>query len=92
MWGAFRPWRWRSCSSLLVVAAFSACLGNDFVIWDDDKNFLENPSYRGLGWSQIAWAWTSFQLGVYQPLSWMILEARILLPGASNPGGTTSPA
>ena len=66
---------------LLVVAAFSPCLGNDFVTWDDDKNFLENPSYRGLGWSQIYWAWTSFQIGVYQPLAWMILEAEYVLFG-----------
>jgi tetratricopeptide (TPR) repeat protein len=66
---------------LLVVAAFSACLGNDFVTWDDDKNFLENTSYRGLGWSQIAWDWTSFQVGVYQPLSWMILGVEYLVWG-----------
>ena len=28
---------------LLVFAAFSACLGNDFVTWDDQSNFLDNP-------------------------------------------------
>src|SRR5438270_527298 len=38
---------------LLVVAAFSPCLGNGFVNWDDDENFLENFSFRGLGWPQI---------------------------------------
>jgi Flp pilus assembly protein TadD len=65
---------------LLVVAAFSPALSNDFV-WDDDANFLENVSYRGLGWSQIHWAWTSFQLGVYQPLAWMLLELQYVLFG-----------
>src|SRR5438067_9983617 len=41
---------------LLVVATFSPCLQNDFLIsWDDDENFLENHSYRGLGWEQIRW-------------------------------------
>ncbi len=66
---------------LLVVAAFSPCLRNDFVAWDDDKNFLNNPGYRGLGWVQLRWDWTSFQLGVYQPLAWMILGAESLLWG-----------
>jgi tetratricopeptide (TPR) repeat protein len=66
---------------VLVVTAFSPCLQNDFVMWDDDRNFLENLSYRGLGWPQIRWAWTSFQLGVYQPLAWMILEAQYVLFG-----------
>jgi tetratricopeptide (TPR) repeat protein len=62
---------------LPVVAAFSPCLGNGFC-WDDVENFLANPYYRGLGWPQVRWAWTSFRLGVYQPLSWMILEAQYL--------------
>jgi Flp pilus assembly protein TadD len=66
---------------LLVVAAFSPCLGNDFVNWDDDRNFLDNPGYRGLGWRQIRWAWTTFLVGVYQPLAWMILEAEYALWG-----------
>ena len=49
--------------------------------WDDEENFLENPSYRGLGWSQIRWAWTTFLIGVYQPLAWMILEVQYVLFG-----------
>jgi tetratricopeptide (TPR) repeat protein len=64
---------------LLVVLAFYPCLGNAFVQWDDDQNFLENTSYRGLGWAQIRWDWTSFRIGVYQPLAWMILGVQYLL-------------
>jgi Tfp pilus assembly protein PilF len=71
---------------VLVVLAFFPCLQNDFVSWDDEKNFLSNPSYRGLGWAQIAWDWTSFQIGVYQPLAWMLLGAQYLLFGL-NPSG-----
>jgi hypothetical protein len=58
---------------VLVVVAFFPCLRNDFVVWDDDQNSLNNPFYRGLGWTQLRWDWTSFQLAVYQPLAWMIL-------------------
>jgi tetratricopeptide (TPR) repeat protein len=70
----------------LVIVAFAPCLANDFVRWDDDRNFLENRSYRGLGWPQIRWAWTTFHLGVYQPLSWMLLEAEYAIWGL-NPRG-----
>src|SRR5262249_51449428 len=65
---------------LLVGAAFAPCLRNDFA-WDDVENFVENPFYRGLGWDQLRWAWTSFRLGVYQPLAWMILETEYVFSG-----------
>jgi Flp pilus assembly protein TadD len=68
---------------LLVVAAFGPCLGNDFVAWDDEANFLKNPFFRGLGWSQLYWDWTSFRIGVYQPLAWMLLGSEYLLFGLS---------
>ena len=37
--------------ALIVIAAFIPALDNGFVNWDDDKNFLDNPFYRGLGLS-----------------------------------------
>ena len=48
---------------------------NFFVDWDDQDNFLNNSHFRGVGTDQLRWAWTTRLLGVYQPLSWMILEA-----------------
>jgi hypothetical protein len=35
--------------ALAAFAAFSPALRADFVNWDDDLNFLNNPHYRGLG-------------------------------------------
>jgi Flp pilus assembly protein TadD len=70
----------------LVGAAFWTCPGNDFLKWDDNENFVNNLHYRGLGWSQLRWDWTSFQIGVYQPLAWMILGAEYLLWGMQPRG------
>ena len=71
-----RPIWWLAASvAILAVLAFAPAIGNGFVNWDDDTNFVDNPHFRGLGWNQIRWAWTTFRLGVYQPLSWMLLEA-----------------
>jgi hypothetical protein len=56
----------------LTFAAFSPGLGNQFVNWDDGHNLLENDHFRGLGWNEVTWAWTTFHLGVYQPLGWLL--------------------
>ena len=86
---AVRPsLRWWIVIALAAVAAaaFVPALNNGFIAFDDDENFIDNAWFRGLGWSQIRWAWTTFLLGVYQPLAWMILELEYLL-GGLNPRG-----
>ncbi len=65
--------------ALIVIAAFIPALDNGFVEWDDSENFLDNPSYRGLGAAQVKWAWSTFWMGVYQPLAWLLFEAQYVL-------------
>src|SRR5436853_3768523 len=79
--------RWRAplLVALFTLAAFLPTLQNQFVSWDDDKNFLENPHYRGLGWTHLRWMWTT-HLGHYIPLTWMTLGLDYLLWGL-NPVG-----
>jgi tetratricopeptide (TPR) repeat protein len=72
--------------ALLVLLAFWPTLDNDFVLWDDDKNFSNNPHFRGLGLGQFKWAWTTFLLGVYQPIAWLLLEVQYAL-WELNPAG-----
>ena len=57
----------------ITFAAFVPALRAGFVTWDDDRNFLDNPAYRGLGWSQLRWMWSTFHMGHYVPLTWMTL-------------------
>jgi tetratricopeptide (TPR) repeat protein len=72
---------------LLAVAAFLPAIACGWMTtWDDDKNFLGNRQFRGLGWAQIAWAWKTTILGVYQPLCWMMYEAEYAAWGL-NPKG-----
>ena len=59
--------------ALLTLIVFLPALRNDFVNWDDARNFLTNNDYRGLGVHQLKWMWTSHLLGRYVPLSWMTL-------------------
>ncbi|HVE12937.1 MAG TPA: tetratricopeptide repeat protein, partial [Elusimicrobiota bacterium] len=55
----------------LTVWAFLPCLGNGFVAWDDDVNFLANPAFRGLAWGNVRWMLTTSLNGHYQPLAWL---------------------
>jgi hypothetical protein len=60
---------------IVVWGVFRPALQNQFVDWDDPLNFLENPHYRGLGPDNIAWAFSTFHMGHYQPLTWLTLGA-----------------
>ncbi len=55
------------------VYAFLPSLDNEFLNWDDDRNFLLNPDYRGLSATHWQWAWSTYHLGVWQPVSWILL-------------------
>jgi tetratricopeptide (TPR) repeat protein len=72
--------------ALVAIACFLPALRNDFVLWDDDLNFTDNPSYRGLGWRQLRWMFTTVHGGHYQPLSWVTLGLDYTLWGM-NPAG-----
>ena len=72
--------------ALATFAAFLPTLQNQFVNWDDADNFLDNPHYRGLGWAQLRWMWTTFHMGHWIPLTWMTLGLDYRLWGM-NPVG-----
>jgi protein O-mannosyl-transferase len=74
------------CVAIITFAAFLPVLRAGFVAWDDDKNFTDNPMYRGLGPDQLRWMWTTFHMGHYVPLSWMTLGLDYELWGM-NPAG-----
>jgi hypothetical protein len=56
---------------LAVLAAFWPTLRADFITWDDDANFLNNPHFRGLTWQNLRWMFTTLHMSNYQPLSWL---------------------
>ena len=70
----------------LTIGTFFPALQNEFVNWDDDRNFVENPRYRGLGWSELRWMFGTLYLGHYQPLSWVTLGVDYLTWGMDPAG------
>ena len=79
-------WALPALVAIVTFFVFSPVLENGFVNWDDDGNLLENPNYRGLGWTQLRWMFTTFYGGHYQPLTWVTFGLDYLLWGM-NPFG-----
>ena len=70
----------------LAIVAYLPALRAGFVTWDDNRNFLENTAWRGLGLTELRWMWTTTHMGHYIPLTWMTLGLDYVLWGM-NPVG-----
>jgi tetratricopeptide (TPR) repeat protein len=71
---------------LLSFVAFSPILHNGFLNWDDEAVLVTNPAYRGLGWTQLCWMFTTFHHSLYRPLTWVTFGLDYLVWGM-NPFG-----
>ncbi len=81
-----REWRSAAIVALITLVAYLPALRNGFVTFDDDRNFVDNPAYRGLGAEQLQWMWTTFHTGHWIPLTWMTFGLDYELWGM-NPAG-----
>ena len=70
----------------LTALCFLSVVSPSFLNWDDDVNFRHNLAYRGLGWAQIQWAFTSVLFGHYVPLTRLTFSLNYVL-GGMNPWG-----
>jgi len=72
--------------ALITFIVFVPTLQNGFVNWDDDSHLLENPHYRGLGWEQLRWMFTTCFHGSCMPLNWVTYAMDYVFWGM-NPAG-----
>jgi protein O-mannosyl-transferase len=70
----------------LTAVTFLPVVSGSFLNWDDDVNFRHNLAYRGLGWAQIRWAFTSVLFGHYVPFTRLTFGLNYVL-GGMNPWG-----
>ncbi|MCG3134540.1 MAG: Beta-barrel assembly-enhancing protease [Planctomycetes bacterium] len=54
-----------------AAAVFAPAWNDGFLSWDDEINFVENTKWKGLTADSVAWAFTTFHTGPWQPLSWL---------------------
>ena len=72
--------------AVLTLLVFSPALGNHWVEFDDLFNFGDNPHYRGLGWDQLVWMFTTAWGGHWTPIAWLTLGLDYVVWGM-NPLG-----
>ena len=71
---------------VITVLTFLPALKNGFVNWDDPSHLLDNPHYRGLGWEQLSWMFTTCHMGSCMPLNYVTYGLDYILWGM-NPVG-----
>jgi tetratricopeptide (TPR) repeat protein len=59
--------------ALGAALPFLPALEGEWLLWDDDMNFLGNLDWRGLGLAHVGWMLTSFHAGHWIPLAWLTL-------------------
>lgn len=72
--------------ALLTFVVFAPSIWNDFVDWDDYINLKNNEMFRGLGWPQITWMFTTILMGHYIPVTWLTFGLDYVLWGMDPMG------
>jgi tetratricopeptide (TPR) repeat protein len=84
--GPALPWLVSAGLALLVLAVYARVAGHGFVNLDDAHYVSDNPRVlRGLTWEGVAWAFGTFQLANWHPLTWLSHMADVELFGL-DPG------
>src|SRR5262249_31593655 len=62
-------------AALAIVTAsfYRPVLDARFLNWDDPAYVTGNPGIKKLDWQTVVWAFTSFQEGIWPPLTWLSL-------------------
>lgn len=71
---------------LATLLVFLPVLWNQFVNWDDEVNLVSNDQFRGLGWEQLRWMFTTTLGGHYIPVTWLSFGLDYLLWGMRPAG------
>lgn len=72
--------------SLASILAFLPALDGEYLNFDDPTLLLGNEAYRGLGWTNLAWMFSTTHLGHYMPLTWLSFGLNYVT-GGMNPWG-----
>lgn len=70
----------------LALLVFLPSRHGTFLNWDDDALIVQNAEFRGLGWTQLRWMFSTTFMGHYQPLTW-VSYALNFESGGLNPTG-----
>ena len=71
----------------VVLVSYNPVIHNGFLSYDDDQYITENPHVRaGLTWAAVKWAFTTYDVANWHPLTWLSHALDCQLFGL-NPAG-----
>jgi tetratricopeptide (TPR) repeat protein len=76
--------RWWTAAALALSTTllFARSAWQPFILFDDVHYLAENPMVlRGLSWSGVRWAFTTFYFGNWHPLTWLSYQLDVQLFG-----------
>jgi tetratricopeptide (TPR) repeat protein len=85
--------RWSTVSAVAILCVITLVVYGQIVFFDfvnyDDPFFISlNPHVMsGLTRDNILWAFSTSDMGIWHPLTWMSYQLEISVFGAGNPGG-----
>jgi cytochrome c-type biogenesis protein CcmH/NrfG len=72
--------------ALLTIAVYSQTFTNGYAFFDDDGYVVDNPAVRqGISGASLKFAWSTFYLGNWIPLTWMSYQLDAALWGIQWP-------
>src|ERR1700723_4600449 len=58
--------------TVAVLISYNPVIHNGFLSYDDDRYVVDNPHVRvGLTWPTVKWAFTTYELANWHPLTWL---------------------
>src|SRR5205823_3114604 len=73
--------------AVVTAVAYLPVLDAGFLNWDDPPYVTANPNIQTLSLATVRWAFTTFQEGIWHPLTWLSLAADHALYGGLDPRG-----
>jgi len=84
-----RPWYILWLVIIITIVSFSSSIDNEFVNWDDDRNFYENPLVRDINsnnfWKNTSQIFQSGVIGNYNPLTTWTFAIEKMVWGLDKP-------
>ncbi len=67
-----RPWVLASILALITIAVYLPVHRHPFFTMDDDPYVVSNPHLQGgLSWETVSWAFTTYDLANWHPVTWL---------------------
>ena len=85
-WQKYRTGYYLLLILLLTFLVYSTSIFNGYLIWDDDRNVYQNPAITSLNFQHIKQYFSTYYIGMYQPLTTLSYALNFKITGMDPAG------